>query len=309
MTQHDEDEWLVEGSAVVWDDFEDRLAAYLATMGHIEDELVLETPGSEGPGAAPYVRVGVVRPGVLRAELSGNGVLEEIHRLDVLRLRGVFRLGWEAPDHDHGFPNYHTEVEVDEADVLARRIRLALGDQFGITAPALLSHRARGPAAEGVDALGISPSEGVPVDTVPARRPAAAVVPESRDELVELLGAALAETLGRDVERDDDDDFVLEGGGHLFYARVRADEPTIEVFTRVVHDVDSATRAAVEVALLNRDVRWAKFHLDEGSVFMTLTLPGSPYSAEHVVMLVPWFSRTLLQIRDDLALRTGGSVG
>ena len=311
MTQHEEHDWLVDEAATAWEAFEESLTAYLGTMRHLDDHLILETPDGGGTATAPYAQVDVIRPGVLRGELSGNTVLEEVHQLDRDGFRKVCRLGWEAPDPEHGFPNFSTDVELDDVEVLAQMIRAAMAKEFGVADPGLLSYRAWGPAAEGVDALGLAATDEVPTDVVggvggqPVRT---AAVPQSRDQLLELVGEALAEVVGHEVARDEDDDFVLDDG-HRAYVRVRGDEPAIETFARVVHDVRSRKGTAVELALLNRDVRWAKFYLADRSVYMMLTLPGSPYSAEHVRSLVPLFQRTLLQVRGDLALRTGGRVG
>jgi hypothetical protein len=310
MTQHEERDWLVEQATVIWDEFEDGLAAYLGTMRHLDDHLILEVPDGGGSATAPYAQVDVVRPGVLRGELSGNAVLEEVHQLDLDGFRDVCRVGWEAPDPELGFPNFSTEVDLDDAETLAQMIRIGLAAGFGVADPGLLSYRAWGPAADGVDALGLAATDEVPTDVAggPGQLVRTAVVPQSRDQLLELVEETLAEVVGEEVERDEDDDFVLDDG-HRAYVRVRSDEPSIEAFARVVHDVRSRKGTAVELALLNRDVRWSKFYLAERSVYMTLTLPGSPYSAEQVRELVPLFQRTLLQVRGDLALRTGGRVG
>jgi hypothetical protein len=316
MTEHEGHEgyegqdWLVDDASEPWEEFEVSLAAYLGTMRHLDDHLILETPDSGGSATAPYAQVDVVRPGVLRGELSGNTVLEDVHQLDRDGFRGVCRLGWEPPDPEQGFPNFSTEVDLDDAETLAQMIRIGLGEGFGVADPGLLSYRAWGPAADGVDALGLAATDEVPTDLAdgPGQVVRSAVVPQSRDQLLEQVGEALAEVVGDEVERDEDDDFVLDDG-HRVYVRVRGDEPTIETFARVVHEVRSRKGAAVELALLNRDVRWAKFYLADRSVYMMLTLPGSPYSAEHVRSLVPLFQRTLLQVRGDLALRTGGRVG
>jgi hypothetical protein len=300
----------VDSQEQAWDLFEVRLAAYLATMEHAEDRLVLETPDSGGDATAPYAQVDVVRPGVLRAELSGNSVLEKVHRLDKAGKRAVRELGWDAPDRAHGFVNFHTELELADVDVLAQMIRAALGETFRLADPELLSYRAWGPAAGEATALGLASTEDVPTDRVggSGRTSTSATVPDGRDDLLALVGETLAELFDDEVELDEDTDFVLDHG-HRSYVRVREDEPTIEVFTRLVHDVDSRRRTAVELSILNREVRWAKFYLGERSVYMTLTLPGSPYSAAHVRALVPRFEQTVLEVRDDLALRTGGMPG
>lgn len=310
MTTYECGERLVDETTAGWDEFEARLATFLATMRNTEDHIILETPDGGGPGTAPYVQVDVIRPGVLRAELSGNAVLEEVHQLDDEGLRALFGLSWEAPDPDQGLPNFHTEVEVEDVEVLAQMIRLALGEQFGVADPELLTYRAWGPAEGSASALGLAATDEVPTDRVGGHglRRISAVVPQSRDQLLALVGETLAEVEDGEVETDVDDDFVLDHG-HRVYVRVRDDEPTIEVFTRVVHDVRSRKRTAVELSLLNRDVRWAKFYLGERSVYMTVTLPGSPYAAEPVRSLVPMFQQTLMRVRDDLALRTGGTIG
>lgn len=293
-----------------WDAFEERLAAYLATMRHVDDHLIIETPDSGGGLTAPYAQVGLVRPETLRAEVSGNAVLEEVHHLDSTGERALACMGWEAPDPEQGFPNHATEVDVHDADELARMIRLALGEQFAVADPGLLSHRAWGPAAGGAEALGLTATDDLPADRAGGLggRSTRAPFPQSRDDLVTWVGATLAELTGEEVERDVDDDFVLDDE-HRVYVRVRADEPTIEVFARVVHEVRSRKRTAVELALLNRDVRFAKLYLSDRSVFMSLSLPALPYAEEHLVRVVPLFQKALVDLRGDLALRTEGRVG
>lgn len=296
----------VDGQQQAWEGLEGRLAAYLGTMQHAADHLILEAPDTGGERTAPYAQVDVIRPGVLRSELSGNAVLERIHRLDKAGRKGVRRLGWEAPDAKHGFPNFHTQVEIRDADLLAQMITTALADQYRVTDPELLSYRAWGPAADDAEVLGLLATDEVPADRVPARR-STAVVPESREELLALVGETLAEMTGEEVERDADDDFVLDDG-HRCYVRVRHDD-TIDVFTRLVHDVGSRRLTSVELSILNRDTRWAKLYLADRSVLMSVTLPGSPYSAEHLRGLLPVFQQTALDLRDDLSLRTGGRIG
>lgn len=297
----------IDSQEHAWAEFEERLTAYLQTMGHVDDHLILSAPDGDGVLAAPYAQVDVVRPGELRGEVSGPTVLEEVHRLDESGLQALGRLGWEAPAAEQGFPNHHTLVEVDDAEVLARMIRLALGDVFGLSDPELLSYHAWGPAADDADALGLVAASDLPTDLV-ARQGRAATMPDDRDALLEMVGETLTEVLGHEVDRDEDDDFLLDDD-HLTFVRVRSDEPTIEIFTRLVHGVDSRRRAALEIALLNRDARWSKFSLADRAVFMTVSIPGAPYCPEHLAALLPRFRETVLEVRDDLALRTGAVVG
>lgn len=302
MTTHESDE-IVHDVEVAWDSFEERLAAYLATMQHTEDRLLLELPDGAGPGTAPYAQVDVIRPAVLRAELSGNAVLEEIHQLDTQGLRAVCGLGWEAPDSGQGFPNYNTEVEVDDADVLAQMIRIGLGEEFGIADPGLLSYRAWGPAAEHVDVLGLASSDEI-TDVVSGTT--VATMPRDREHLLELVGDCLAELFGEPLEQDDDDDFVIPTPHGAAYVRVRVDEPTIEVFTAVVRDIRSRRQTLVEIGILNRDAVWTKYVIRDRAVVGMLTLPARPFAAEQLSALLPMFLVGLDAVRDDLVLRTGG---
>jgi hypothetical protein len=304
MTEQDSAQMLPDVE-VAWELFEEGLATYLACMRHQGDHLIVEAPdGGEEEGTAPYAQFAVFGPDAIRAELSGNTVLREEHRLpDDVAESLVEHGGWEAPRVDQGFTNYAVECDLDSVGAVAAMVRFALADVFAIPDPGLLSYRAWGPASEHAELLGLLSSEEIAVEAGGA---SLAVMPRDHDHLVELVEGVLAEVFDEPVEQDDDEDFVIEAGRSRAYVRVRRDQPTIEVFALVVCEVRNQRQAAVEVGLLNRDTVWTKYVLRGRAVLQTVCVPAAPFVAEHLASVVPMFLGELESVRDDLALRTGG---
>ena len=83
--------------------------------------------------------------------------------------------------------------------------------------------------------------------------------PTDRDELMEMVLMVLQAKLGERPPVDDDGDVVLMHLDQPVWIRVRHEQPAIEIFARVAHDVRSRRATAVEVAVLNRDNPWVKW--------------------------------------------------
>lgn len=307
-----------------WSEFELQLAAQLARMDDVDeaDLLILELPGfdDEAPGTAPYVQFAASEEGtVLHTEVSGNAYLEPQFVLGQGACEAMRSSGWAGADDDE--KNWFRDDPLGAVPEVAGRVVAALRDRFGVTHPDLLTYRAWGPAAAGADQLGLCASGAVPVDTVdlPVRRHAEGAAeslgtgeaevhePESRDDLLVLVGRVLRETCG-EVMVDDDGDFVLVHLGQPVFVRVLPDQPAVQVFTRVVHGVRSRRGAAVEVALLNRDEVWMKWILRETSIWQSAVVPAMPFAESHLVVMLELFLHAMETTRDDLALRTGGEV-
>jgi hypothetical protein len=306
MTEIESDE-VVHDVSTGWGAFEEGLAGYLRCMAHQDDHLVVEAPDAGGAGGtAPYAQFCVSSPGVIRAELSGNGVLLPEHQLSDDLAEGLVEdEGWHAASPEEGFPNFSAEIDVDSVPVLAAMVRSGLEEAFAVPDPGLLSYRAWGPASEHVDLLGLVSSEDITDDVVNGTT--LAVVPRDRDHLVALVDAFLAESFDEPVEQDDDGDFVIPTGRFPAYLRVRQDQPALDLFAVVVHGVRSRRQAAIELAVLNRDTFGTKYVLRDRAVCQTVYLPASPFVAEHLAAVLPMFVAELDSVRDDLALRTGGS--
>ncbi|WP_158630695.1 T3SS (YopN, CesT) and YbjN peptide-binding chaperone 1 [Nocardioides daphniae] len=210
--------------------------------------------------------------------------------------------------------NWFRDDPVPQAAAVSRSVVEALRAQFGVAHPELLTYRAWGPAAESAARLGLCASTSVPIDTVDQRGasaeafPDAAVhEPESRDDLLALVGAVLRHKF-ETVTIDDDGDFVVVHLGQPVFVSALADQPAVQIFTRVVHGVRSRRGAAVEIGLLNRDHPWVKWSLRDRSVWQSVMVPAMPFADFHLELMLDIFWAAMSETRDDLALRTGGEV-
>jgi hypothetical protein len=314
MAGFDSNGGLDQRAAAAWQEFGDALAGYLATMTDEEDHLLVETPEGDGEsGATPYAQFCVAGDGRIRAEVPGNGVLAAPFRLtdDLVEVL-VDDLGWTPPEDD-GCPNFAMTAGRDETGGLALRVREVLEDFFGVPHPSLLSAHAWGPASDGVAALGIPTSDDVATDIVdtdevPSVEPSdepGVTMPRDQEHLIGLVRRFLTGFLGHEPIQDDDEDFVIPHDGVPVYVKVRAEEPVIDVFTRLVHDV-RPRQAAVEVALLNRDRRMVKFLLHDREVYQLVSLPAMPFVPAHLRYVLPGFLAMIDDVRVDLAVRANG---
>jgi hypothetical protein len=293
------------GAVTGWTDFDAQLRAYLTTMTDIDDHLIVELPETGDDGTTPYAQFAVVEPGLLRAEVSGNPVLAPAYRLANSQLAALNEgCGWELPGPESDCPNLVVMLGgADAPEILAALVREVLQDYFGIPHPTLMSVRAWGPAALGVSVLGLPSTEDV-ASELPAV--AQMLVPNGPDDLRAPVAAGLHEFLGEAPSVDGDGDFHLTCDSTDVWVRVRQDQPAVEVFARVVHDVRSRRQAAIEANLLNRDQAWTKYVVADRAVFQVLRIPAHPFAPEHLAGMLPVFFESLREVRADLALRTGG---
>lgn len=299
-----------------WQQFEARLAGYLATMVDPDeaDHLLLEVPGPGGEGGcAPYAQVAAFDDGrMLRVELSGNHFLAPQHHLDAPALSALRDLGWQGGDEAE--PNHFQERPVTDAAPIARLVVSALRDDFGLPHPQLLGVRAWGPATEHVGVLGLHPSDEVPVDIVDVvaeiQPPTVELAhyPADAEALTELVREEFRSHFGEQPTTDDDGDIVLVNLGQPVFVRVRRDQPAVEICARVVHSVRSRRTTAVELGLLNRDHLLVKWILRDRDVWQSLTFAAGPFAGPHLRQMIGAFMEAMTQTRDDLALRTGGRV-
>lgn len=299
--------------ADAWDDFAESLATYLGTMAAEDDHLIVETPdgGDDADGATPYAQFCVARPGRIRAEVASNAFLVDAFKLTDEQIEDLVEgLGWRLPDDPDEGQNFVVEKSVDDAGSIAWLVREVLEDFFGIPHPTLMSARAWGPAAAGVEVLGIPASGDVATDVVDTDVAppfdAGAMVPKDRDHLVELVRRFLTDFLGEAPAQDNDGDFVIPHDGAPVYLRVRHDQAVVDVFTRVVHDLRGRRQAAVEVAVLNRDHLISRFVLHDRAIYQVMNLPAMPFVPAHLQMCLPGYLELIDEVRDDLALRTSG---
>lgn len=287
-----------------WREFQARLADRLAAMEEDDVAIVEAMVGEEAEeGAAPYVQFCAFGDGMLRGEVASNHVLDERWKLDEQSARALGGLGFTAPTYapdeepDHGSLNHHVDVEQGEGDRLAVMATRALRDVFGVPHPALLTGDV---AAEG----SAPASEGTAADRTD--EPVAAFPHGGHEELSAMVDRALTPYFGHEPRHDSDGDIPVIAGLSLFFVRAHEELPIVELFGCVVTDVTDHEAARREVAILNRNVRFAKFRLSGDSVMVDLQLPAWPFVAEHLRAMVAMLVDMISGIEDDLVERVGG---
>ena len=291
-------------TADAWREFQAQLADRLAAMEE-DDVAIVEAMVGEEPeeGAAPYVQFCAFGDGMLRGEVASNHVLDERWELGAESVAALTELGYAAPTYapdeepDHGSLNHYVDVDQDEADRLAVMATRALRDVFGVPHPALLS----GDVADEASAPAVEAAAAERSD-----EPLAEFPHGGHEELSAMVDRALTPYFGHEPRHDSDGDIPVTAGLTLFFVRVLEELPIVELFGCVVTDVTDLEAARREVAILNRDVRFAKFRLSGDSIMVDLQLPAWPFVPEHLRSMVATLTEMIPGIEDDLAERVGG---
>ncbi|QIX27940.1 hypothetical protein ncot_16105 [Nocardioides sp. JQ2195] len=293
-----------------WRRFRKGLAGYLAAMTE-DDHLLIEMPSTDDDSGltTPYAQFAVTEGDEIRAELAGNGVLLQWHRLDRTSERRLARAGWEVPDELDG-PNLHRVAAKSDSRRLALLVSRALEKQYAVPHPTLMSVQGWGPNAEHLGDIGL------PVDPACLEGEAARAAEElievpppgfatPRDQLVAAVALGLEAMFEESIEQDADGDFPLPGQPSPIYVRIHPELPIVEAFGAVVTGVRSRRQAAVEASLLNRDLPLVKFAVLERSVLAALQVPAHRLEADAFLEALPMFLTTVNAVRADLSLRTG----
>ncbi len=296
---------LEQSSARAWTRFQARLADRLAALGVDEGALVEVEVGLDEDdleGAAPYAQLTGLGDGLLRGEVSSNAYLDDRYRLDEEQQRRLVELGWHEPAtapgtwEEHGTANFFADVARREADRLAVMVVRALREVFGVAHPAFLR------------ADDLSDGEGPVEEPCPAApgpaEPLAAHV-DGYDDLQQRVEQALVPMLG-EVERDDDGDIPVPCGTALVWVRVEQDAPVVQLFSVVVDGLVDRKKAAFEVNVLNRDVRFVKFVHSGRRIVAHANLPAWPFVPEHLRSMLAGMATKLDEVGGDLVTRLGG---
>ncbi len=297
---------LDRSTARAWSRFQARLADHVADMED-DDILVVEMESAAEPeeGTAPYVQFCAWGSDLVRAEVSSNEFLSDEHLLDARSIAALVALGWNAPtasrdddDPGSGSSNFFLDVERAQADRVAVMTTRCFRDVFGVPHPAFLNSDELDVVERADD---VPADHGAPADDEPL-----AVTPRDRAHLLELVDAALVPFLGRTPLHDEDDDIPIVAGSALVFVQVSEEIPVIQLFSVLVHGVTDHERAAFEVSVLNRDVKFVKFVLHADSVMAHVHLPALPFAPEHLRGMLAMMSEIADRVDDDLAVRVGG---
>jgi hypothetical protein len=287
-----------EGTDAAWTRFRRRLADRLASLDN-GDYVLVELEGDEEDDGrcTPYVQATSADGLYVVAEVSGNPYLIPQHRLDKASRRQLTRLGWARASKGSENRNYSVEFDVSRADEVAVMMVRALREVFGVVHPAFL-------VGAGIDLT----DGGTPVSEAPepAYDEPLAVVPDDRAELDGLVEQVLTRVLGQTPVRDQDGDIGVVSGSAVVFVRVLPDQPIIEIFAELVVAVTEPDRARFEVAVLNRDCKFAKFVLVDDMVKAHVHLPARPFAPEHLRYALAMMCEMADAVDDDLAFRVGG---
>jgi hypothetical protein len=291
-----------------WAGFRRQLADHCAGMSdddllHIEIEQAVAE--DELYGATPYLQLLGWGQGAIRAEVCSNAFLDDRFRLSVPQEAQLAELGWNAPTHgrddepDHGSPHWWDDVELRDADRLAVMCVGALRDVFGCRHPAFL-------VVDGFEPTGFTAPESGEDDGPEPEMEAAIAYPRDRDELRELVDAALARAFDEPVKHDQDGDVPIVIGDSVLFVLVADDEPIIELFAELVHDVQDLAAANREVAVLNRDLMFGTCIVRDDRVLLRHRLCGAPFVPAQFRTVLSRVGSDLDRIAADLAERVGG---
>ena len=298
-------------TARAWTRFQASLADHIAEMTD-QDCLVIEVEvgDEELDGAAPYVQfAGFGQDTMVRGEVSSNGYLATSYALVAEQHDLLSRLGWREPTlapeepEGAGSANFFIDVPVSEADRLAVMSVKALRDVFGVAHPAFLI---TGDLQDDTDAAGSTTGNPSMSTVTSDLEEAAATMPESYEELCGLVDVALTSVFGQVPKKDEDGDIPVPWGSSLVFVRVEQDAPVVQLFSVVLSGVADLRRAAFEVNVLNRDLRFLKFVLVEDRVLAQMHLPAWPFVPEHLRTMLTEMSRRIDEIDEDLVARVGG---
>lgn len=295
-----------------WSTFQQRLADYLVEM-HDGHTLGLSAQSSldavSEAGAAPYVQVKALSPGLLRAEAVSNAYLDSTYALDDAGRARMEALGWAAPTYEPqdepntGSTNYWFEVERRLGDRVAAMTTRAFREVWSIPHPVFLRIEFFGTAQE-------PPDLGIAAATVERTVPALpqAVTPRDNDHLRELVDTVLTQEFGRPPMKDAEGDIPVRSGSALVFVQVPDDMPMVTLFSPLVRDISGRTRAAEIVSDLNRRWPLVKFVLAGDQVVAMVQVLALPFAPKHLAAMLELLSTAADRLDDVLVERLDGRL-
>ncbi len=301
-----------------WRELRRQLADHLAGMA-AHEPLVLEVavePGREQTGAAPYVQLLAHGDDAIRAEAVSDAYLDSRWALGDAGNDRLAALGWCAPTRgpltppdDGGSDNWFVDRPRSRADELAVLTVRTLREVFGCPHPAFLivegGFEPSGAAAPS-NLEEVDPSRERPGTIAEAGERDRVTYPRHSEQLTQLVAEALAEAGDGPIEADEDGDYPLRLGQSVLFVRVLHDEPTVELFAELVHDVRDREAAAREVNLLNRELGLGSVHVDGDTVRFRHSHCAVPFSPLQLRLVVGRVASDLDERAELLAQRVDG---
>lgn len=309
MGEEQQDRWDA-GVEEAWTAFRARLADAVAGLADdkvIGFQLGCLAEGEPSNGAAPYVQFLGWGEGVVRAEAVSNTYLDPAYALELEGYDAMIGLGWCPPTYfedqepDAGSANFWLDVETRDADRVAWMAVAAIREVYGCVHPAFLSLR------------GLHEDECEPLvrDEVAGDAEDAEeeliVFPTDRDDLVEHVVRAVHVLLDEaEVKVDSDGDVPIRVGDSVVFVRVLEKSPVVDVFAHLVTEPEQGGRLAVELDILNRRHRLAKFYLEGDTVVMRHRLVAAPFVPAQLRVVLDVMLDDVDEIASNLVQRVGG---
>lgn len=285
-----------EGS---WKAFRHALTARLHGLG-AEETLTLDVMVDEDAelASAPYVMITRdAAEGRIRAEVSGNLWLADDHRMDVEQELLLNEIGWvppvtDAPELDPAEANFTADAAPEDVDWLAVMAVRALREVFGVVHPAFVLVDGEEPDCQA----------GVTADDPEAEL----ARPMSREQLVDLVDAALTPVFGHVPTKDEDGDIPVVTGQSVVFVQVHPSLPCVDLYVEVVLDVAEIARALVEVNILNRKATGPVYVLVGDRVIARQRVSADPFVPEHLREALGAALVQVDEIAGDIIERVGG---
>lgn len=277
---------------MAWIRFQRKLGDRLAQL-EVGQRTRLILPPGEDDTAGPAITCEALPDGTITATLPREAVAP-IGSVDSL-----VDSGWARSDTAGGL---RLTLAQDRVDQLAHLIVHALRDELGLPHPVFVATDFIDSAAPQAEGPAETPYEPPEIDLL------APVMPNSHEDLIQVVDDTLSVYLGRHVVHDDDGDFPMVHGSVVVFVRALGVAPVVELFCPLIRDVEDLEHAGIEVSILNRRSQFISYYLDGTTVMAKAHIPAFPFVPQHLLGVLTKMSETLDDLDDDLMLRVSGRL-
>lgn len=277
---------------MAWIRFQRKLGDRLAQLD-VGESTRLILPSGEEHTAGPAITCEALPDGTITATLPGEAVAP-IGSADSL-----VESGWAPAGAPGGL---RLTLPQDRVDQLAHLLVRALRDDLGLPHPVFVATDFIESAAPQAEGPAETPYEPPELDLL------APVMPNSHEDLIQVVDDTLSVYLGRHVVHDDDGDFPMVHGSVVVFVRALGVAPVVELFCPLIRDVEDLEHAGIEVSILNRRSQFISYYLDGTTVMAKAHIPAFPFVPQHLLGVLTKMSETLDDLDDDLMLRVSGRL-
>ena len=266
-----------------WPAFEGKLAE---TLGALEEDQFLVVSAKRGWAFVQFAAQGSYG---LRAESISNNYLPSSRALNDVQLTRLREIGWMPPTgtaeqatpelQPNGSPNFFCEFPKPVSFIAVARMAVrTLTEVFKIPHPGFLDYQ----AFDTSDRAILLPTLGL-MRRAPLPSPA-----KPQTDTVESVRQLTLDAIRKAAEDptiafQDDDSLPLRVGSALVIVRVHEEPFCVSIVSPILVKVDTDDLLVNRLNELNAKVRFARFFVEEGTVYAATEVFASPLVAEHVV--------------------------